>query len=629
MNYVSRSTAVLSLAAAVISIASAALSPDDLKRLAAHDKDWELAVVPDFGRARIEKQLQSALAEARQEFGGRGTEVAVEFLERVSRTPSNTAYFFVLYAVGDPETALALEAALMDPPRSGNALGRDEGEILVALEAVLRNDVVRTDSRVISAIAGTAAQQGARHYGYAPFVVQLLGKCRGPVALDALRKFAASPDARMREAATSALGEFSAGAILPEPAQDDTAALLAQTLKTDPERRARIQAAASLGSSPGPQPADRLREALQAESDPEVVDSIVNALVRLHAPFAGDAQACREIGARCWDPGAARVPFECWLASVNQQQVLQVAQSGPPILRALALNYLVRDRETSQPVLVRMPPPPERLTAAEQKNSLMPLAAASSRRIALATNAPTLQFESSVREALLRAAVSALSARVTSAPSGRNSISYATAHMARQALWELSGRNMATALQYADGIVPLESRYWASSDLASKDRAAYVAYRRPRQMALAVLLAVFASALFTAPKFRAIAPCLIGAALLWLALSAVETDVRELPPAPLNFLTASFVAVASAGMVCAALSLLRISWIARGLLALTGSGLLALVACGVTRSLRIFPVGSEGWETIFEPLSSAMLATISALLLLSLSFVQQRLLRRA
>lgn len=114
-------------------------------------------------RARIEKQLQSALAEAQRDFGGRGTEMAAEFLGRVSRTPSNTAYFFVLRAVGDRETALALAATLPDPPRTGNAPGRDEGEILVALEAVLGNEGVRTDSRVISAIADTAARQSAGH----------------------------------------------------------------------------------------------------------------------------------------------------------------------------------------------------------------------------------------------------------------------------------------------------------------------------------------------------------------------------------------------------------------------------------------------------------------------------------
>lgn len=201
--------------------------------------------------------------------------------------------------------------------------------------------------------------------------------------------------------------------------------------------------------------------------------------------------------------------------------------------------------------------------------------------------------------------------------------------MLRDALWEISERRMAIALKYADTISPLGSRYSASYDLASKDRAAYVAYRRTRQLGWAVVLAMLASALLTAPAFRTAAPYAIGAVVLWSVSTVFETDVRELPPAPLTFLTASFLAFITAGIVCAATSFLRIPFMVRAFLAFAGSGVLALLVCGFARALRIFPVGSEGWELIFDPLTSAVLASSSALVLLLLGFVQHRLLRRA
>jgi uncharacterized lipoprotein YmbA len=622
MNCLCRSTAVLFLAFLTVSTVCAGLSPEDLKRLSGYDKDWELAVVPEFGRARIEKQLQTALADARRDFGGRGTEVAAEFLGKVNRTPPNTAYFFVLHAVGDRATALALMAALIDPPRNGNTLGRDTGEISVALEAVLGNDPVRTDSRVISAIADIAARQSAQHNGYAPLTVQLLGQCRGPAAVEALRRFAASPDPELRRAAADALGLLNAGAPT-ESAQATATTVLTQTLKADPDRRARISAAASLASSAAPESLAALREALQTESDPEAVDAIVNALVRLRQPL-GDALACWKIAERCWDGGVARAPFACWLASADREDVLRAAQSGPRITRALALHNLVGERETPQTVLVRVPPPPVPL-ASDQPNARLQRTVTSSSGFVLTTNATAGQFDTPVRDALLRAAVAALSTRVTSSPSASDTISYTTAHMLRSSLWELSERKMAVALAYADSILPLESRYSTSYDLASKDRGAYSAYRRPRQLALATLLAFIASALLLAPRFRAVAPYLIGAAVLWLAWTAFQTDIRELPPAPLNFLTASFLAFASAGIVCAMTGRLRVSVIARAFLALTGSGLLGLLVCGWTRSSHLFPVGAEGWEMIFDPLASALIAVISAVVLLFLTPIQRRL----
>jgi hypothetical protein len=39
---------------------------------------------------------------------------------------------------------------------------------------------------------------------------------------------------------------------------------------------------------------------------------------------------------------------------------------------------------------------------------------------------------------------------------------------------------------------------------------------------------------------------------------------------------------------------------------------LAFLVCGLTRSTGLFPIGSEGWELIFDPLSSALFAVVVA-----------------
>jgi hypothetical protein len=46
-----------------------------------------------------------------------------------------------------------------------------------------------------------------------------------------------------------------------------------------------------------------------------------------------------------------------------------------------------------------------------------------------------------------------------------------------------------------------------------------------------------------------------------------------------------------------------------------GSGAAAFVVCASTRNARIFPIGSEGWELIFEPLGSFLLAVVAAAIL--------------
>ncbi len=45
------------------------------------------------------------------------------------------------------------------------------------------------------------------------------------------------------------------------------------------------------------------------------------------------------------------------------------------------------------------------------------------------------------------------------------------------------------------------------------------------------------------------------------------------------------------------------------------AGFCAFLLCGFTRATSLFPVGSEGWEQIFDPFSSAILAAPAALIL--------------
>lgn len=99
--------------------------------------------------------------------------------------------------------------------------------------------------------------------------------------------------------------------------------------------------------------------------------------------------------------------------------------------------------------------------------------------------------------------------------------------------------------------------------------------------------------------------------------------VRELPPPPLYFLTVSFIAFASGGAVSAALLLLpqvmgswrRLRELGRAAAAVFGAMFVAFGVCAWTRSQELFPIGGEGWELLFDPLGSAVLAGGAAFLL--------------
>src|SRR5437879_6078707 len=105
------------------------LSAEEAQRAAPYYQYWQ----------RVDSQ--GALRQAQMDFAGRGTALAQHFLHHVQASPGNTAFFFLFRAVGDVGTARLLIQALLDPPiPQGAPLGRDPGELSIAIEAVLGNE---------------------------------------------------------------------------------------------------------------------------------------------------------------------------------------------------------------------------------------------------------------------------------------------------------------------------------------------------------------------------------------------------------------------------------------------------------------------------------------------------------
>src|SRR5713101_2393910 len=128
------------------------LASADLERLGKYEAAWG------------ERDPRGALVDqARREFGGRGVEVAEHFLKHTDARPRNDAYFFVLRAVADAETAFLLIRALPNPPaRQSGILDRDFGEVDVAIEAVLDDETVRSDPRIVAALEQAIATERAK-----------------------------------------------------------------------------------------------------------------------------------------------------------------------------------------------------------------------------------------------------------------------------------------------------------------------------------------------------------------------------------------------------------------------------------------------------------------------------------
>jgi hypothetical protein len=320
----------------------------------------------------------------------------------------------------------------------------------------------------------------------------------------------------------------------------------------------------------------------------------------------------------CWDASIARPLFDCWRASATQDDVIKQAISGSWIVRTLALYSLADVRRSpTQSVmpLITMPSPPP------PQPGVVGSRAGSNRSIGVPTAVPSsLVLDQPTRDRLLQSSIEVLSRDISGLPV-RNTLSYTTAQLAREALWEFSGRNMSLALRFADRIVPVSGRYTStgrfgeSYDLASKDRSAYVAFRRPRQLLLAALAALLALPVFTVRRWRKLAVAFLVSLCMWGAWSFFQTDVRELPPPPLSFLTVSCLAFLAAGLVAGFLAVLQMrSWL-KPVISSLAAAACAFVVCAYTRSSGLFPIGSEGWELIFDPIGSAVLAAPAALTL--------------
>lgn len=623
------------------------LTPTEVQQLSRFAGATGFRDTPDWARAKIDSQVQQSYREARALFAGRGPDVARHFLTHTGVPPANGAYFFVLEAVADTDTALVLIRSLWAPFKgesgpSGKVedhIGireRENLEIGVAIESVLVNESVRSDPRTVGVLVEAITRLRAKPWPayYTGMAVTLLGRCAGPEAAAALQKLAADPEAAIRSLAVQALGQV-AGAVKAEQMETadraSTLATVMRTLRSDPNDRARLEAATALGNLGQADGAPPLREALATERHPEVVDAILLALQKVGAPLT-DPRGCREVVGRTWEPAAARFPFACWRASASREALIEAATGGPAQLRALSLYSLVEHAavRAPEPIVVLQPPmvaPPAPPGAKAITNVPLPLPPRE--------KPPQVSFDEPTRERLLASAVETLSRPSAASPGRGGEISDSTARLLNDALWEISGRNMAVALAYADRISPpsghysTSGRYGTSSVLWNKDRTAYLDYRRPRQAMAAAILALLFGALLGWKKTRRAGALLVVAVLGWGIFSLYATEMRELPPPPLQFLTVAAIAFISAGISTAGAAALWHGRALGGMITRVGASIavaavLAFAVCGFTRG-RVFPIGSEGWELIFDPVGSALIAAVVAT---GLTFLDGLLFRR-
>ncbi len=195
-----------------------------------------------------------------------------------------------------------------------------------------------------------------------------------------------------------------------------------------------------------------------------MVDDIVRSLAALGA-LPQDPKTCLALASRCWDPAAAQAPFQCWLASAPYDEVLTQATSAPFTVRALAL----------QAVTQGLSPLSERIS--------LPIARANASAPAV-SRAP---LEGPTRDRLLTSLVETLSQPISGRPAP-GTLSHSTVAIARDALWDATGRDMGLALTVAGRITPVSGRYSHEGrfgtfvDLAARDRDAYAAHQRPGQL---------------------------------------------------------------------------------------------------------------------------------------------------
>lgn len=551
------------------------LTQAEAQRIASYASYWDLVHVDDTAPPEERARRDEAIRGARAMWQGRGPALARHFLVKPPQSASNSAFFFLFRAVGDVPTATLLIEALPDPPQpAGGGLPRDPGEIAVAVESMLKDDALRAAPAVTASLQRALGQVRSRPGGRMTtgVLIELLGRAGTPAAIETLTGLAQDPDPAVRAEALKALGRTG------DPAAAST---LAQKLEADPDAAARANAAAAIPGTAATSASATLRAALDRETSPEVIDAIVRSLAAIDA-LPADPAACLAMANRVWDPDIAVPLYRCWAATATRDALVTQATGAPWTVRGLALETLARGPA----------PAPE------------------------------------VRERLLASAAEVLSNDI-SGVAAPDSVSEATAARARDAIWELSGRDMGVALGAADRVTPVSGRnpavgqYGISLHLAARDAEAYARQRRPWQWIAAAAAAALTALLLLVRPLRPFAVSILLAIGLWTAWFSFQTDVRALPPLRLAFLTPSFIGVLVGGVVAGLATLFRTSrWIALLVLPITASAL-AFTASAVTRVQGWFPVGAAGWDLLADAITSALFAAPAALAA-SLLFLRRR-----
>lgn len=582
----------MALAAAfgLSAVLRAQLESADLDRLRPYGPSWEHTQRPATALDGERQQaLADALARARQQFQGRGPALARDFLARTDHTISNEAYWFVLGALADVDAALILIRALPNPPpQTTGFLSRDRGEIGIALETMLLAPAVAENQKVAEALIRVIEERTPRS-GPPDIEVALLGKCRSEFARAVLNRLLADPSAQVRGFAALALGQIPADGQAPEISPEGLVAML----ERDADPQARIQAATALGRLGG-QALVALDRAADREATPQVVDAIVMALHHAGSPITDPAR-CRRILERSWEVPAVSACFNRWLAAADQADVIQAATTGPPVLRLLAIRALAQ-------------PGPRREIVQRQP-------------------ARSPAIDPALRQRLLASLSDVLSMPASS-------VGPLVPYTAQQALWDVSGHDLVAALPHVDAIKPIAARLAAANVLARNDPAAYAAARRPRQTLPAVVVLVIGLVLAAVPLTRAAGVCLAVSAAAWAVWTMGATGVRNLPPPSLMLLTVPAISLLAAGGVAAASTWAQSRWgnsrvtrIALAAATIVAAGFVAFVIALWSRGSGIFPVDGEGFAMIFEPIATALFATIWAALLLALLWLGRSLSR--
>lgn len=584
------------------------LTAAEISRLAQFQAPWGAVDVPrEYLDDERRRDLDRAIAAAREAFAGREVAIARHFLLHTDYKVPNDAYWFVLFATADEEAALELVRALPDPPevRAG-VMARYYGEIAIALEGMLKDPAIAGSEAVTAELIRIIdARRGSGEPAEA--AIPLLGLARTDGARAALQRLTRDPSAQARELAVRALGAAAVGSAaggdpasytLPPIAESSTLGVLIRVLESDPSEDTRARAAEALAKTGGPEAVAALDAALDRDSSPRVVDAIVTALEGLDAPPT-DPDRCREIVRRGWEPSAQQACFERWRVTVGPDQLTAAALEGPGVQRILAIETMVA--ATNDPA----------------------------RRLMKGQSVPLGPIAEELRPRLL-----ASLAEVLSAPP--NEISSTIVYLAQRALSDIAGADMALALEHADAIAPVSARLATSVHLARQDFPAYAAVRRPTQATVFIAVAAIGVLVAIWPRARRAGMPIAASGLALAAATFVATSARTLPPPPLWLLTAPAIGVLTAGAVAALCGLRRAD---RASSALAGLGLSAvqlvlatvgaIVICGWTRSADLFPAGPGGWELLFEPIASGILAGVWSLLLVLADYGLRRTRRTA